>query len=177
MIGYVLGAPDNGSFMLVEDSLAPRCSSCGLVADLGWINPRFDLRDKRFDASYTYDGYLIVSERFRVVADAAGGRYIELPSIPGFYSLVVDRVVPFDSARRGTIFERPCEECGRFYVVAGATPAFLLVDGPLSDDFFRTDVEFGTGDEQTSLIALGAELAATLRAADLAGVDLEEIRE
>jgi hypothetical protein len=145
------------------------------VTDRRWVDPSFKLTDDRFDASYTYDGYLIVSERFRSITDGPGVRFIGLLSDPGFYSLVVQNVVMFDAKRRQTIFEQPCGECGRFFVVAGATPVFLMASDPLCDQLFRTDIEFGTGNEQHPLIILGSGLAAQLREADLRGVDLSPV--
>jgi hypothetical protein len=146
-----------------------------MVTDRGWIDPGFKPGRIDLDASYTYDGYLIVSERFRSLAAGDGVRFHELPSAPGFYSVVVDNVVQFDTARRRTTFERRCRECDRFFVVAGATPVFLKVTEPLPDTLHRTDIEFGTGDEQHPLIIIGPGLAEALRAASLTGVDLRPV--
>ena len=151
------------------------CSTCGLVVDRSWIDPAFELRDSRFDASYTYDGYLIVSDRFRLLTDGPGARFIPLPSSPGFYSLVVDDRVQFDAVRRKTVFEQPCGECGRFFTVVGATPVVLKVHGPLGNQLYRTDIEFGTGNEQHPLILVGPDLAARLQEESLAGVDLQPV--
>lgn len=57
-------------------------------------------------------------------------------------------------------------------MVAGATPAFLRVNQPLLDQLFRTDVEFGSGNEQHPLIVMGPGVAERLRNADLLGIDL-----
>jgi len=68
----------------------------------------------------------------------------------------------YDSQRRKTRFEEPFPECGAFYGVIDATPAFLLgVSQPISDGIYRTDLEFGSGPEQHRLIIL------SLRAAEL----------
>jgi hypothetical protein len=146
-----------------------------LVNDRAWIDPAFELRNTRFDASYTYDGYLIVSRRFRAIAETPGALFIDLPSCPGFYSLVIDNLVQFDAVRRKTTFEQPCAECGRFFVVAGAKPAFLMISSALDDALYRTDLEFGTGDEQHPLVVMGPGLAERLREANLAGVDLQPV--
>src|SRR5438270_9501081 len=98
-VGYLLRGPDNGSDMLGGDMRHRACPTCGMSTDREWIDPSFKLGMTDLDASYTYDGYLIVSERFRSLAPGQGVRFIELPSAPGFYSLVVDNIVPFDAAR------------------------------------------------------------------------------
>jgi hypothetical protein len=174
-VGFVLSAPDNDSYMLRGTTQYPACSTCGLVCDREWIDPAFEVQDTRFDASYTYDGYLIVSERFRAITDTPGAHFIDLPSSPGFYSLVIANVVPFDAVRRKTLFEQPCEECDRFFVVAGAKPAFVMVSSALADRLYRTDVEFGTGNEQHPLVVMGPGLAARLRKENLTGVHLQPV--
>jgi hypothetical protein len=171
-IGFALSAPDNDSYMLSDEGAYPACPTCGLATDRTWIDPEFRPAVGRFDASYTYDGYLIVSERLRSVAESPQARFISLPSAPGFYSLVIEAVVPFDVERRNTVFEKPCATCGRFYAVAGATPVFLKLEDPVPDELFRTDVEFGTGNEQCPIPVLGQGLAERLRSANLAGVEL-----
>jgi hypothetical protein len=175
IVGFALSVPDNDSYMLAGGGPPSACSTCGLINDRTWVDPGFELQKAQFDASYTYDGYLIVSERFRSVTDGPGAHFVALPSSPGFYSLVVDNRVPFDAARRKTVFEQPCDECGRFFVVAGATPVFLKVRFRLADELYRTDVEFGTGNEQHPLIVMGPGLASRLREENLAGVDLRPV--
>ena len=168
-IGFMLDAPDNDSFMLGGDMPHPACPECGFKTNPEWIDPSFRPTRTRYDASYTYDGYLIISEAFRAVVAGPGVVCVPLPSAPGFYSVVVQDMVPFDSVRYGTEFEDWCDECRRFTTVAGATPVFLKVSEPLEDKLFRTDVEFGTGDEQHPCVIMGAGLAQRLRDARFAG--------
>lgn len=153
----------------------PECPECSLPTNPNWIDPSFKLRKKKFYASYTYDLYLIVSERFRSTLDGTGMRFIELPSTPGFYAAFADDVVPFDTVRRRTAFEQPCATCGRYFSVAGATPAFLQVQEPLDDKVFRTDIEFGTG-TQRPLTLFGPGLAKRIWSAKLQGVVLQPVK-
>lgn len=111
-IGFVMSGPDNDSYMLRGPGSPPVCGSCGLLSGRAWVDPGFELRDRRFDVSYTYDGYLIVSQRFKDVADGVGTRFIGLPSISGFYALVVENVLPFDTVRRKTRFEQRATSAG-----------------------------------------------------------------
>jgi hypothetical protein len=170
--GYLLTARDNDQYMLRGDAPHPACGSCGMASDRSWIDPSFTMVRTRLDASYTYDGYMIVSEQFRSIAGTASGRYLDLPSSPGFFVLTADHEVEFDAARRGTSFDRPCTACGRHFAVAGATPVLLVRSGSLPDIVSRTDVEFGTGDEQHPLLLVGPGLARRLREAHLIGFEL-----
>lgn len=128
MDSFSLSGPDNDSSMLVNAPASGRCASCGRLLDSGWIDPLFLIAERRFDLSFTYDGYCIVSERFRSVVADRGARYVPLPSEPSFFALFSRQRVPFDAARRQTRFTNRCSECGRWHDVAGATPAFLLED-------------------------------------------------
>ena len=175
-VGVALSAPDNDSYMLADGASFPACRTCGLVTDRTWVDPVFKPVETCFDASYTYDGYLIVSERFRSIAESATTRFVPLASAAGFYSLVIEAVVPYDVERRKTILEQPCQTCGRFFVVAGATPVFLAVADPLADELFRTDVAFGSGNEQAPIPVMGHGFGQRLRGANLAGVDLRPVR-
>jgi hypothetical protein len=168
----MISGPDNDSSMLVDASDAPRCPRCGFALDRAWINPRFRLTVKRWDVSFTYDGYLIVSQRFRDALGNRGAVYGDLPSEPSFFTLRAEEQVEFDAERRRTRFSHFCEQCRRFKQVAGATPVFLKNETRLPDELRRTDIEFGSNDGQDPLLLVGPGLAADLRRADLAGLEL-----
>ena len=119
--------------------------------------------------------HLIISGRFRRAVPSDGLRFVELETEPGFYALIAENQVAFDAARRRTTLERKCDECQRYFVIAGAYPVFLASAVPLPDVISRTDLEFGTGDEQHPLTLLGCRLAAEVRKANLTGLELKAI--
>ena len=76
-----------------------------------------------------------------------------------------------------TRFEDKCSSCGIYAAVAGATPAFLRANEVVgSDEFVRTDIEFGSGDEQHPLIICGERAAEILREAALKGIELAALK-
>lgn len=158
--------------MLVDAPDAPRCSTCGFALDHTWINPHFTLSVKRWDVSATYDGYMIVSQRFRDALGDRGAVYGDLPAEPSFFTLRAEEQVAFDAERRRTRFTHFCDECQRFTQIAGATPVFLKEEARLPDELRRTDIVFGSNDGQHPLLLVGPGLGADLRRADLAGLDL-----
>jgi hypothetical protein len=84
-LGHSIHAPDNDSFYYELGENVPACQACGLVAQLDWLNPAFELKHTKYGVSYTYDSALSVSARFVRFAHAyAGARFLGLPSAPGF---------------------------------------------------------------------------------------------
>ena len=68
-----------------------------------------------------------------------------------------------------------CDSCGVPTEAAGATPAFLTGSPVLADAFFRTDVEFGSGDEMRPLLLVGTGVAESLGHQRLTGLELMPI--
>jgi hypothetical protein len=169
-----LSAPGNDTYMLSGDAPHPACPECGFVVNHDWVDPGFGLTRKQYDASFTYDGYLIVSQAFRNAADDRDLKYTALPSAPGFYALQVVPVLRFDVERRETRFLGLCQQCGRYAQVVGATPVFLLdePDEP-THDFYRTDHEFGSFDGKHPVILVTDQMSDRL--SHLRGFDLVPI--
>lgn len=176
MTAFTLSAPDNDSYMLAKLPATLRCQICGRSLDPEWVDPTFLLSKRGLDASYTHDGYFIVSTRFRDVVCERGARYQLLDSEPSFFVLHPAKRIRFDPVRRRTTFENFCNGCGRYHDIAGAIPAFLR-SAPPPDELRGTDIEFGGGDEQHPLLIVGPNLAEELEAAGLAGIDLRPVAE
>lgn len=159
-----------------------RCVVCGELVDK-WNEDRlrFDLpRRITFDISATYDGLLVVSNRFAAAVSAHGLKGLGLhPLERGMFGLLARRRVAFDAAARQTRFGKQCLACGQYQHVTGATPAFLKGGACVADDeFVWTDLEFGSGDEKHPLLICGEGAARVLRGARLRGLEpLKEVRE
>ena len=158
------------------DAQPPRCDACGFVLDHAWVDPSFAAAHL-LDVSFTYDGCLIVSDRFRAAVERFPGvSFVPLPSQTGWSLLLSTRPIAFDSERRRTRFGRYCEGCCRFTEVAGATPVFLVDPPiPLPDEIMRTDIEFGSGDELRPLIVVGPGVAEAIKHEGFTGLDLVPI--
>ena len=177
VIGFQLQGPDNGSYRFGGDMEPPRCPSCGLVTDRTWVDPSLRVSRRRCDFSYTYDGGAVVSTRLAaVVRDVAGAVLVRLPGDPEFWLLDATQVVEFDAEARQTRFGPRCPTCDRPESVAGATPV-MLRSSDLPHGLSRTDVEFGTGDEQHPLLLVDSSTAALLGQQSFACLDLLEIHE
>jgi hypothetical protein len=142
---FVYG-PENGTDMLPTDDVGLVCPRCGMLTDDNYINPAYKVPKGCPDFSHTYDGFYIVSERFRQTTSAAGYaglRFIQLPGCPGYYSLQVEQVLEF-TRPPGLRFEECCAECERFVSVWGAAHVKVVVpkDG-LAEGVYRSDVKMG----------------------------------
>ena len=153
MIAYQLSGHDNDTWAYKWPG-APRCQACGYVTNRDTIDPALRVKRRRLDVSSTYDNVLLVSRRLaEACLDEWEVGLVPLTADPEFLALRPPRIVPFDAERRGTRFENKCSLCGRYESVVGAKPGFLRISAlPTPDGFFRTDLEFGSGDEKSPLI-------------------------
>ena len=71
------------------------------------------------------------------------------------YLFKCTNIIEFDVERRETKFEEFNEECQMYNSVIGAHPICLKVNSPIENGFFRTDVKFGSGYEQSPIIIIG----------------------
>jgi hypothetical protein len=196
-VGYELSAHDDtrtmfGDVVLQAESGVPSeihqnvkgwspllCSACGRKLDSSWINPRFRVGRRSRDACATYDGYFLVSSRFKGAWESSGhegANFDRLPSDSDFFALRSTRLVNFDAKRRGTRFEDYCSSCHAYATVVGSRPAALVgVDQPLAPGLYRTDIEFACDIEQHPLLIVGVETHGMLRAAGLKGLEFKEV--
>lgn len=176
IIGYSLYGIDNDSYMFEED-LANRCDKCGLRIGRP-INEKFYLKNRKFEVSYTYDGYLIVSHRFKLFVEDNFYSGVEFSSfeLKDYYSLSCINILEFDAAKRETRFINYCDKCGRYNEVIGATPIFLKnITQPLNDGFYRTDLEFGSGSNKHPVIIIGVETYKKIKRERFKGIDFKPI--
>ena len=159
-----------------------RCDRCGDLTSK-WDEPLLGviIKKRKYDLSITYDGILISSELFRSVYTAnnlSGLEFRRLPDDTQFFAIHATRAIEFDAERRKTRFIKPCQYCGRYESVVGATPVFLRAGSEVDErEFVRTDLEFGSGDEKHPLLICGKAAAKAICDAKLKGLDLIPIEE
>jgi hypothetical protein len=136
------------------------------------------VKPPKYDASYSYDGVLVVTERFREVVEAKGITSLEFRPLQGrLFSARSNTSVQFDAVLQGTRFIKRCDTCGNYESVVGATPISLLSGETIPErGFVRTDLEFGSSDEKSSKELCGDEAAREIQKAGLRGVDLLPVK-
>lgn len=183
-IGYSITASDNDSYMCSScDKVHANmkglsiCAKCGYRTDFEYINKDFKVKKRIYDISYTYDGYCIVSIKFKEAclrAEFSGIDFIDLPNDKEFFYLKSNNVVKFDIEKRETRFENYCHACGNYGAIAGANPAFIK--GKLSSDICRTDIMFGSGNEKHHLLLISSKAKDIVTREKIRGIYFEEIR-
>lgn len=189
-VGYTLLAADNGSDMWDSgDSVRQRCLRCGFVLEFMQTNPEYK-PPRRFRPVYakglevgpktamstTYDGATIVSRAFRDFCEQQGYSDLEFREFkddPSNFHFVVQRTLAYDYTRRGTKFDKFCEECRNYKSVVIAHPAMLLLAEPLADAIYGSDLLFGSGDAKHRLIIVGVETRRKMRERGLKGITFE----
>lgn len=178
---HSLSAHFNDSYAFYDRTDVRRCPACGNLTHK-WEESLDDLRirkRRKFDLSATYDGVLVVSDRFRNLYESeslAGLEFTTLPKDPTFHVPRATEVVAFDAERRGTRFEGICAVCGQYDAVAGATPVMLKSGHTIpARGFVRTDIEFGSHDEKHPIPLCGCEAARVLIEGGLRGLEIEKI--
>ncbi len=200
IIAYKLSIDSNESYMLGESTIQMKdpeklkfyswrflldgklhpatCPNCGRKTNKSFINDEFDFKIKKYDISATYDGYYIVSEKFKSFCESQnidGLIFTKLKKYP-FYRLEAANILKFDADYAKTRFENYCNECQAYSTIIGTTPCKLIsVDSPISKGLFRTDFEFGSSLNQHYLIIAGVETMKNMEQAKLEGLFFKEI--
>jgi len=181
-LGYVMKAKNsnNGIFInpsVGEDVLCPNCTSC-LNCEYSPASIEF-FRSKRYDISHTSDLRYLFSARFvQFCYEVLGSTetFHKINSDTGaLYYMNPSNIISFDVERRRTQFGNKCSECGGYDSIVGARPAFLKIDKPIEDGFYRTDIMFGSGVNRSPLFLVGKHWRDLMLAQKFRGIKFEEI--
>jgi hypothetical protein len=160
VVAKMLYGPDNNSFMYYD---YPNCCiKCHYTVRKS-ISPDFKLKRKQYDVSYTYDGYLIVSKKFKSFCEEKKyNNYIfhNLANEPDFFFLECLDIISLDYDRRKVKFIDLCEVCGRHAEVIGANPSYIENNFEMKENtFYRSKFDFGSYNRKSPLIIIGNEMA------------------
>jgi len=159
---YDLTAPDCDCYYFAQAQPEWFCSSCdSYIRDKPYYPTGLGVDSLKYDFCFTYENRLLLSAAARafLTENASDVGFVQVNQDPAIFAPVVNSVVSFDTVRRQTRFEGPCDRCGRYQSVVGATPPYLK-DAELirPDGFYRTDIEFGSGREKAPSFIVGEKL-------------------
>lgn len=162
---------------MFDDDKLPPCAIYKSVYDWG-INPNFKMKRIKKNIFNTWEGYMIVSEKFKNFCDNEGYNgleFVPFPLMSQIYWFKVNNIVEYDTKARGTEFLGYSEECDSYAEVIGAIPACLKEKKLLTDGFFRSDVFFGSYNGKDPLIMIGEATKIKLKTAGFKEIYFEKI--
>jgi hypothetical protein len=176
VVGKILRGQDNRSFM--HEEYPYKCKVCNYPIKQV-INPNFKLVKKNFDISYTYDGYLIVSKKFKQFCEQirySNIVFIQLPKEPNFFCTYIEKEIILNYEKRNVKFITLCDVCKRYAEVIGATPSYLDNENSLMyNEFYRSNIDFGSFERKYPLIILNNEMAIELSKQKFKGLYFKNI--
>jgi hypothetical protein len=176
ILGYYLIIHDNDHYMF-KDMTLPTCAKYSNVYEINMINPKFRF-GKKLNVSYTYDGFVIVSEAFKQFCENFqynGVEFVVLPNSPGFYWFKIHNVIEFDTDARKTRFMKYNAECNGFEEIIGMTPICLKKKEILGDGFFRSGISFGSCASKSPAEMVGEDTMKNLKKEKFKGLFFEKI--
>jgi hypothetical protein len=197
LVAYLLSPQDNDSSMLGEEIYRPKnpgpfydwrfylngrvhpacCPKCGQKIDAEYVNPSFRVKKRRLDFGTTYDGYDIVSQRFKAFCTTRrlGAIFTPLPADPGFFRLRAKRIVKCDLRSGQTDRLNKCPRCRQYHDVLGTDSVLWGATRPLAKGLYRSDLEFASGHEQRPVLVVDTRTGQSMRRMKFRGLELEPI--
>lgn len=179
IIAYAMSAKDAEGYYFEDAPASIFCSSCTSCIRNNYIPKSVNIKYFNLDGSYTYDGQLIVSQKFKSWYMENGFKDSDFYCVDKekhLFSFKPNSTLIFDVVKREVVFDEYCQTCHQYEEIAGANPVFLEnVDNEILDGFFRTDVEFGSGREKSPIIILGTKTYKNLKKAKLTGFEFDPV--
>jgi hypothetical protein len=145
--------------------------------------PSYRIKQKKYHLSGSYDGFNVVSQKFKDVYDASkwqGLVFYPIPKNKDFYLIECTEIVIINQTERPVEFEGKCSECHQYIGIYGSVPPYINdpeIQKMKSDTFYRSDIEFGYDFEQRYSLFASEEITNVLKANNLIiDKDLIEVR-
>jgi len=171
--------PDIKSDMLSNFD-AGECAKYKNIYELNTLNPKFKLKRNKYSISSTYDGFVIVNEKFKQFCDKdnyIGLEFIPLQNETEYYWFKINNVLEFDTKQRGTEFLNYNPSCDGYEEIIGATPVCLKSNEKLGNGFYRTDICFGSYAGKSPIYLVGVDAKEKLIGSGFKEIYFEEIHD
>jgi hypothetical protein len=181
ILGYSLDSVGNNERGMFENIELPNKDTIiySNIYDINLYDVNFKIGSKKkFDMSVTYDGFTIVSEKFRLFCldnKYKGLEFQPLKKETGFFWFKINNTIIFDFESRKTKFLNYDDSFVKYASVHGATPVHLKVKNILKDGFYRTDIFFGHHESKSPVEIVGIETKNKIKMAGLKGIYFEKI--
>ena len=184
ILGYSIQLTDTGKDMYGDDfEFGPdpgnKCLKYRCIYNINYLPNNFMIsRNAKSDFFETGDGFHLVSKK--VIEFCRRNKYkniefVLLPNDDRYFWMKPHTVVEYDFKRRGTEFLRYSEKCKGYREIIGADPACLKKNTPLGDNFFRTDMSFGSVNGKHPSILIGNKTFNKIKMEGLKGIYFDKI--
>ena len=159
----------------IKPGTCPICNNTiEKIPNILYARPR-----KKGDILYTYDGFSIVTEKFKTFCEERQYPNLEFTPLEakGFYFFMPQDVYLLDPIRRGIRFINKRDCCGNYDDVIGATPGYTAPDFKIdSNDFIRsTQYYFGSGSNKAPFIVIGIETEKAMKKYGIKGLSYSNV--
>lgn len=179
LLGYMLSGPDN-DYTMFEDIKLDECARYKDVYTINMINPELQFKNIKYSYSFTYDGFPIVDEKFKMFCERerySGIEFVKLGGSGQYYWLKLQKVLEFDAEASRTRFIGYNDKCQGYEEIVGFDPIYLKQKEPLPDGFFRTDLCFGSYAGKSPLDLVGVETKRKMEDAGFKKIDFLKVQD
>ncbi|RZJ77837.1 MAG: hypothetical protein EOO20_28440 [Chryseobacterium sp.] len=181
LLGYELSGSDAREKMLGDEAEYAPPHPCNLyrtIYEINFLPDNFKIPKRKNDFYSSADGFKLVSEKvkaFCIWHKYKGLTFVPLPNT-NYYWLKTKNVIEYDQSNKYITRTEYSRKCKGYREITCPTPVFLKKKKPLGDNFYRTDLCFGS-DGRFPIMCIGIETAARLKKANFTGLYLREIKD
>ncbi|MFD2919452.1 hypothetical protein ACFS6H_07040 [Terrimonas rubra] len=154
------------------------CQAYKSVFDIKKLPEDFKMPKTNKDFFRTLDSIMLVSSRVIRFCVDNGYKNISFINLPGtdYHWLIPKNTVKYDYKTRDVLFLDYSRKCKAYNQILGPTPVCLVDKTPLGDNFYRTDLSFGSSIVALHpLICIGTTTKEKIKAAGLTGCTFRQI--
>lgn len=160
IVGYRLSAIDNHAYFFDDAPDSIFCEKCGCCIDDTYLPEELKVGN-RSDISYTYDGRLIVSLRFKEYIESLlfDVDFLPVDQNGKLFLMKPKDIIKYEAYKK----LNRCDKCNQYFDQVMPDPTFYDETGCiLEKGIFFTSTSFGSGKEKSPSIILGIETASVI---------------
>lgn len=181
LLGYEISENDNDEFFLEDEEKLPKEWLYKNTYEYNKLPAFLKMEKRKMDVGSTYDGFTIVSERFKSLCSGAkfeGLEFTQLPNDSSFYLFRVNNLLEFDIEKGLINYEKFSKEYDKYQWIHGGSPVCLKNKQPVPEGtIYRTDVFFGAGVRKSPVKMVGVETKKLIESWKLKGIYFSKIRD
>jgi hypothetical protein len=132
--------------------------------------PFYRIKRKKYHLSGSYDGFNVVSQKFKDLYDTYkwnGLVFYPIPKNKDFHLIECTEIVVINKTKRPIEFECKCSKCNQYIGIYGSLPPYINfseIRKMKTNTFYRSDLEFGYDFEQRYSLFASEEITNVLKA-------------